>query len=161
MYDHSYASVSNTTLKNIFYFDEGWTTLSNCSYVDLIRFKPLLCNLTIEVLGEEGGGPIPEATVDLNRSVGSWRASSSTNDDGIATFHSLEEGDYFVGVEAKGYESFSIRVAVLDKVQSETLRISRLVEEGSRFSLDRYLLISIGIVSIFLVFYVLYRGRLR
>jgi len=161
MYDHSYASVSNTTLKNIFYFDEGWTALSNCSYVDLIRFEPQLCNLTIEVLDEEGGGPIPEATVDLNRSVGSWRVSSSTNDDGIATFHSLEEGDYIVGVEAEGYESFSIRVAVLDKVQSETFGISRLVEEGSRFSLDRYLLISIGIVSTFLVVYVLYRGRLR
>ncbi len=155
LYDGSEASVLDTTLRFIFYFDEGSATISNCSYEDEIRFKPRLCDLTIEVLGEDTLDPLPKASVCLNRPEGNEVASSLTDSDGTASFTDLEEGDYFVEVERKGHTPASARIPLLNETQRETL-VMRRIDEESPFS-NPYYSMSIWIILTAAVIAFLYK----
>lgn len=163
LYDSSKAYISDTTMKNVFYFDEGSATLSNCSYVDTIRFKPKLCNLTIMVLDEDDHDPVPMVNVTLNRPKGCEVASSLTNDDGVASFSGLEEGDYFAEVEIEGYVPVSVRIPLLNETQHETLIISRMegAEERSQIPMNRLFPILTSIVLAALVLSLFYRSHMR
>jgi hypothetical protein len=151
LYDDSRVQVSDTMLRFIFYFDSGTATISNCSYEDEIRFKPRLCELTINVLDEETRVPIPMAYISLHRPKEHEVASSSTGSDGTASFKGLEEGDYYVEAEAEGYASLSVRISLLDDSQNETLLMQRL--EVDRIDLTE-LYLSILIWLILLVVFV-------
>jgi hypothetical protein len=145
LYDNSRVQVSDTTLRFIFYFDSGTAKISNCSYEDEIRFKPRLCNLTIEVLDEETRDPIPLAHISLYRPEEHEVASSSTGSDGKASFTGLEEGDYFIEVEAEGHTPLGARISLLDESQREALAMRR--SEADRMDLtELYLSISIWIM---------------
>ena len=162
LYDSSKASISDTTLKNIFYFDEGSTTLSNCTYVDLIRFKPKLCNLTIVVLDEDTHDPIPMLNVNLSRPKGQGVASSLTNDDGSASFSGLEEGDYFAEIEMEGYVPLSVRIPLLNEIQHETLMIRKIGEEkGPSILTNRFLPTLMATILTVLALYLFYRSHMR
>ena len=161
LYDRGRASLSNTTLKNIFYFDRGSTTLSNCSYVDLIRFKPIQCNLTITVLDEDTHDPIPMVNVALDRPRGSKVAHSCTNEDGAATFYDLEEGDYFVELGRDGYIPANIRIPLLNETQHETLMIGKVEEESSWIPTNRFFSVFAVVALAVFVFSLFYRSHVR
>ena len=163
LYDSSKASIADTVLKNIFYFDEGVATLSNCSYVDTIRFKPKLCDLTITVLDEETNDPIPMVNVILNRPKGYEAASSFTDDGGLAYFSGLEEGDYFAEVKMEGYEPVSVRIPLLNETQHETVMIHRMegAKEKSQAPTNAFFSILTAMVLAFLVLSLFYRFKIR
>ena len=163
LYDNSKASLLDTVLKNVFYFDEGAATLSNCSYVDTIRFKPKLCDLTITVLDEVNQDPIPAVNVTLNRPKGYKVASSLTDDDGSASFSGLEEGDYFAEAEMEGYVPLSARIPLLNETQHETLMIHRMegAEEKPQMPTNGVVTILTVMVLATLVLSLYYKFKMR
>ena len=163
LYGSSRASISDTTLKNIFYFDEALATLSNCSYVDLIRFRPKLCDLTVTVLDNETHYPVPMVNITLDRPKGCEIATSSTDNDGIATFHDLEEGDYFAEVEMEGYVPAKARIPLLNETQHETLMICRieLADERYQTLTNRFFPTLTSTVLAALALYLFYRAHMR
>ena len=166
LYDRSHVSVSNTNLRFIFYFDEGTATISNCTYEDEIRFEPNLCDLTILVHDEETLEPVPAVDVNLNRSKGAEVASSHTGDEGTVSFYDIEEGDYLVELVGDGYESFSVRISVLNETQQETLFIKRSKAEAEEIpnlknpiQVLAPFLIAVVCISLFLG--VIFRSRVK
>ncbi len=151
LYDDSRVQVSNTTLRFIFYFDSGTAMISNCIYEDEIRFKPRLCELTLEVLDEGTRDPIPMALISLHHPEEHEVATSITGSNGKASFKGLEEGDYFVEAEAGGYAPLGARISLLDESQNETLAMRR--SEADRIDLTE-LYLSISIWLIFLAVFV-------
>jgi hypothetical protein len=159
LYDQSEATVSDTVLKNVFYFDEGWATLSNCSYVDLIRFEPMRCDLTIEVLDEDSREPLPEVEVALNRSTLDTPITGLTDGEGLAAFSDLEEGDYTATVSSEGYPPVTARVTLLERAQRETVLMSREEGGNGRTTLVGYAFTSLGVVVTLLIVLRLQRSR--
>jgi len=161
LYDNSKASISDTALKNIFYFDRGSSTLTKCSYIDLIRFEPKLCCLTITVLDKVTQDPVPMINVSLSQSKGYRVASSATNENGTVIFRDLEEGDYIAEIEEEGYVPVKIRIALLNDIQNETLKILRTMDQKSNsFHPNLYLsiLLVITLLIIALYFYIKVRS---
>jgi hypothetical protein len=165
LYDRSHVSVSNTSLRFIFYFDEGTATISDCAYEDEIRFEPSLCDLTILVQDEETLEPVPAVDVYLNRSKGDEVASSHTGDEGAVSFNDVEEGDYMVELVGDGYASFSVRISVLNETQQETLFMSRLETEVDAPSLKNPLRVLtpslIAVAFVFLLLGVIFRSGVK
>ncbi len=151
LYDRSKAEISNCVLKNIFYFDEGSTTLINCSYIDLIRYKPKCCSLIINVVDEITRDPIYHANVELYR-LKTLVFSSLTNKYGVVVFQDIEEGDYIIEIEKKGYIPLRIRISLINEIQNEKFIMRREVKnQNTKFSSIMYILI---IFSLFLLIHI-------
>ena len=125
--------------------------------MDLIRFEPLRGNLTITVLDEDSRDPVPMVCVILERPRGSEVETEHTNDEGSATFFSLDEGDYFPKFEGIGYVPANITISLLNVTQHETLLILR-AEKVSSWSLAVIIfLISLVIVLAAIVLSLFYK----
>lgn len=165
LYDRSHVSVSNASLRFIFYFDEGTATITNCDYEDEIRFEPNLCDLTIMVRDEETLELVPAVDVQLNRTKGDMIVASQTDDEGAASFHDIEEGDYMVEMAGEGYGSYRVRISVLNETQQETLFIGKLAAESDGESLGNPLRILtpylIAVAFIFLILGVIFKGEMK
>lgn len=153
LYDHSYANVINTKLKNIFYFDEGWTTLSNCTYIDLIRFKPKNCNLTIGVLEKEENNPVLKANVTLRHVTNSEKRTSYTNASGFVIFNNLTEGDYHIIIEKEGYSEIEERLSVLEKRENQTFWL--LKSKNSYHGNEKVIILSLFLIAT-VIFFLMY-----
>ena len=122
LYDDSQVNVSDSTLRFIFYLDEGRANIENCDYEDEIRFKPMMCELDVTVIDTEGK-QVADATVTLTRYGGEQAASTTTDEEGVASFTGLEEGSYNLTVTKTGYEEHEIERPLLDETLSETVQI--------------------------------------
>lgn len=154
LYDNSYANVVNTTLKNIFYFDNGWTSLSNCSYVDIIRFIPKKCNLTIGVFENDHNYPIQKAHIKIIHVLNAFEKVSKTNKSGYSNFSNLTEGDYYINIEKEGYNNLKERISILNKADTKTFL---LLKKEKAYLLKEKLLIVSFVLIIIAIVYILYK----
>lgn len=152
LYDCSKASISDTDLKYIFCFDKGFTTLHNCTYNDILRFKQKVCNLTITILDENNHDAISSVKVTIERPRGCKVASSITNEDGMISFFNIEEGSYFAEIEIEGYTSMNKSIQILNEEYHETLLIHRK-EEKAQIPTNFLPIIALVIVILFFIIY--------
>lgn len=160
LYESSVVNVSDSTLRFIFFLDEGYATISNCDYEDVIRFKPRECELIVQVLDEKIGEPLSDVKVTLNKTGGPNMFEEVTGEGGSIYFSEIEEGDYFVGLSREGYISLTARVSVLNETHRETLLMERIEKtdfnpQGSRGLSDVFpaAVTLAGFVMLLLLFY--------
>ncbi len=160
LYESSVVDVSDSTLRFIFFLDEGYATISNCDYEDEIRFKPMECELIVQVLDQKNGEPLSDVMVTLNRTGGPNMFKKVTSEGGSISFSDIEEGDYFVGLSREGYAPSTARVSVLNETHRETLLMERIdktdfTSQGSRGISDVLpaAMAVVGFVMLLLFFY--------
>jgi hypothetical protein len=155
LYDDSHVSVSDSTFRFVFYLDEGRADIENCDYEDEIRFKPMMCELDVTVVDEEGM-PVEGAYVALTRYGGEQTTSTTTNEHGLASFTGLEAGSYSLTVTKTGYEESNIDKPLLDEAQSETVQIQAAPrddsEEKDSVPLPLYTAAVVALMGLYYVF---------
>ena len=154
LYDDSRVHVSDSTFRFVFYLDEGWAEIKNCDYEDEIRFKPMMCELDLTVVGSDGA-PVAEASVTLTRYGGEQAASTTTDEHGVASFTGLEAGSYNLTVAKPGYEETRIERPLLDEAQEVAVQIQAAPmdapEDGNNKSISLYAAAALALVGLYVV----------
>ena len=155
LYDDSRVHVSASSFRFLFYLDEGRAEIVDCDYEDEIRFKPMMCELDVTVIDPEGE-PVTEADVTLIRYGGERAASTTTDEQGSASFTGLEAGSYNLTVAKPGYREARVERPLLDEAQSVTVQMLSASmdapDDGDNKPISLYLVAALALAGLYIAY---------
>ena len=155
LYDDSRVHVSASSFRFLFYLDEGRAEIVDCDYEDEIRFKPMMCELDVTIIDPEGA-PVAEASVTLTRYGGERAASTTTDEQGSASFTGLEAGSYNLTVAKPGYREARVERPLLDEAQSVTVQmLSASMDapnDGDNKPISLYLVAALALAGLYVAY---------